>query len=642
MLALTIFLPIILGIFVLVFPKTSKGFRSALAIAGSSIGLLVSFFILNTVNSGYDIYLNYNWIPAIGVNFALRGYIYSAFLLIFINLFGLLVSIYSTKSINHFFDNEGQKPRLPEYYGYLLLTIGAGCGAVLANDFIIFVIFWGIVLLTMYGLLSLGSYKVALKGLFIMGFSDFCLLLGILLLWSITHTFRMSDISKIPLNSGLAITSFILMLIGALAKAGSMPFHTWIPDASKSTPVPIMAFLPASLDKLLGIYLLSRICLNFFDFVPNSGLSLVLMIIGSFTLIAAVMMAMVQHNIMKLLSYHAVSQVGYMVIGIGTGLPIGIAGGLFHMVNNAIYKSCLFLCGGSAAKTANSAEIENMGGLSKSLPWTFGACLVAALSISGVPPFNGFFSKWMVYQGIIESGRSGTGIWVLWLIAAMFGSALTLASFVKLIHGVFLGQKRNSQDVKEKESFATAAPVVVLALLCIAFGIFAYKVPLSTFIYPIIGSVPPSLGNWTPTLATLLVIVGLVIGVIIYLLNGVKTTRTTTAFIGGEDIDKMETANVSGGEFYNTVKNEMGFGKIYNNASNGKYDFYLWGKGFFLAFANIIWVLGDRLADYVWNTMYKALIEAGNLLRKAHTGIITSYVVWLFVGMLILLVTIFY
>lgn len=636
MLITTIFLPIILGIVTFILPKGNKGLRSALAIAGTSIGLLISFFILGKVNSGYEFSLQYNWVPNLGVEFALRGYVFSAFLLVFINLFGLLVAIYSVKFMEKI-------TRLQEYYSYLLFTVGASCGAVLANDFVLFLIFWGIILLTMYGLLSIGSYKVALKGLFIIGFSDFCLLLGIVLLWGITHTFHMSDISKIPLIGGLTYAAFIFMLIGALAKAGSMPFHTWIPDAGESVPAPVMAFLPAALDKLLGIYLLARICLDFFEVIPNSGISLLLMLIGSFTIVAAVMMAMVQHNIMKLLSYHAVSQVGYMVLGIGTGLPIGIAGGIFHMVNHAVYKSCLFLCGGSAVKTGNNAEIDKLGGLSKALPITFFSCLVAALSISGVPPFNGFFSKWMIYQSVIELGKNSQGLWIVWLIAAVFGSALTFASFMKLLYGVFLGQRRTETGfIKKQEHFGNAVPVLILAIICIVFGVFAYNVPLKFFIYPIIGLTPQLFGNWVPTLATVLIIIGILVGLIIYLLSSGTKVRTSSAFIGGEEVNELIKVQVTGGEFYNTVKDGVGLKRVYEGALAGKYDFYHWGKGFFSVIAYVVWIVGDRFADYIWGAIYKIGMGVGNLLRKAHTGILTSYLVWIFVGIFLLLLMMFY
>ena len=156
-------------------------------------------------------------------------------------------------------------------------------------------------------------------------------------------------------------------------------------------------------------------------------------------------MALVQHNYKRLLGFHAVSQVGYMILGFGLGSAIGIAAGLFHMINNALYKSGLFLSAGCVEYRTGKEDIDDLGGLSKVMPVTFIASLVFAMSISGIPPFNGFASKWMIYQGIIDFG-SGSGLpnklWVIWLGSAVLGSALTLASFIKFIGGIFLGRRK--------------------------------------------------------------------------------------------------------------------------------------------------------------------------------------------------------
>ena len=233
------------------------------------------------------------------------------------------------------------------------------------------------------------------------------------------------------------------MLTGSFTKAGAFPFHTWVPDYAKYAPASSSAYLPASLDKLLGIYFLARITTGMF--IMNEWLTLLLLSAGVISIITAVMMALVQHNYKRLLGFHAVSQVGYMILGFGLGSMIGVAAGLFHMINNALYKSGLFLSAGCVEYRTGKEDIDDLGGLSKAMPLTFIATLIFAMSISGVPPFNGFASKWMIYQGIIEFG-SGTGIanklWVVWLGLAVLGSALTLASFIKLIGGIFLGRRK--------------------------------------------------------------------------------------------------------------------------------------------------------------------------------------------------------
>ena len=173
--------------------------------------------------------------------------------------------------------------------------------------------------------------------------------------------------------------------------------------------------------------------LDLFVLTPESWVSPVMMWIGAATILLAVMMALVQKDYKKLLAYHAISQVGYMILGIGTALPIGIVGGLFHMVNNAIYKSSLFLSAGAVEKEAGTTDLRELGGLGRSMPVTMICFLVAAASISGVPPFNGFFSKELVYDGALERG------WIFYAIA-LAGSFFTAASFLKLGHAAFFGK----------------------------------------------------------------------------------------------------------------------------------------------------------------------------------------------------------
>jgi formate hydrogenlyase subunit 3/multisubunit Na+/H+ antiporter MnhD subunit len=412
---------------------------------------------------------------------------------------------------------------------------------------------------------------------------------------------------SVPLDGSLPVIAFACLAAGAFAKAGAMPLHTWIPDAAEKSPIPVTAFLPAAVDKLLGIYLLARITLNLFPM--TKGVQIFLMAIGAITIIGAVMMALVQHDFRRLLGYHAVSQVGYMVLGIGTGTPVGIAGGLFHMVNNAIYKSCLFLGAGNAEKAAGTRDLDKLGGLARSMPITFFAFLIAALSISGVPPLNGFFSKWMVYQGVIVAGQNGSPLWVIWLVAAVFGSALTLASFAKLLHSIFLGTaKRKEGEIKEAP-FAMWLPPLVLAISCLVLGIFAFPVPLKNLIYPAIGGKVSYLGVWDPSLATLLIIAGVLVGGVIYLMGTARFLREEQPYLGGE-VMPPETSP-SGVDFYQTVRDIPALKPLYRLADRKAFDVYDQGTRLSFGFSG--------------------------LLRRLHTGALPMYVSWCLVGLLILL-----
>jgi len=531
----------------------------------------------------------------------------NSFVVLAIGLFTILTLIYS-------FGFMKGRQKLVQYYTYIILTGIISIATVLSNNLILLLVCWGFLGLTLYLLIIMGDDTglVAKKTFIIVGGTDALMLLGIGITYYLAGTFQM-DAVKLELNNGLAVLAYVCIALACFAKAGAMPMHCWIPDCAKSAPLPVVAFLPASLDKLLGIYLLARISLDLF--VMNEAMNIFLMLIGAFTIIAAVMMALVQHNMKRLLGYHAVSQVGYMVLGIGTGNPIGIAGGIFHMLNNAIYKSCLFFTGGNVEYRKKTTELDELGGLSKLMPVTYICAFIASLSISGVPPFNGFVSKWMVYQGLIEQfNNAGYGMRItaiLCLVAAMFGSGLTLASFIKLIHATFLGQQADRPTGKQvnEVNWTMWLPCIILATLCVIFGVFAVQIPLRYFILPAVGGVS-FIGTWYASLATALIITGLVLGVLIFNLRFLRPAiRQDSSYTGGETRDLVE-GRVSGTDFYNTVK-EIGILKaIYKRAEAGYFDIYEQGK-------NLVFGIG-RFFQYL------------------HNGILPTYLVWTLLGMIVL------
>ncbi len=435
------------------------------------------------------------------------------------------------------------------------------------------------------------------------------MIFGIGLLWVLKETFTISSI-QVTTESTLGVIAFITLLIGSLAKAGAFPLHTWLPDYTEKAPASSSALLPASLDKLIGIYFLARICMNLF--VLNRWLTLTLLIIGVITLITAVLMALIQHSYKKLLGYHAVSQVGYMVIGLGLGTPIGIAGGLFHMLNNALYKSGLFLTAGSVEKRTGKDDLEEVGGLSRAMPVTFIAALICALSISGVPPFNGFASKWIIYQGIIEFGK-GTGpankVWVVWLILAVFGSALTLASFIKFTSGIYLGKRKPELKGVKEVSILMWLPQIIIALICVGFGIAATRFVVPKLITPLSGDFQYE-GIWSSGTVTGLIIVSLVIGFLIYLLGNIKKFRTAPIFAGGEDVEAV--TDFSAIDYYKTISSLRIFSFFYRKAERKIWDLY--------------------------DNFRKLVLGLNTVFSKSHTGALPLYAVWVFLGMIIIIV----
>ena len=594
-----IVVPAVAGFLCFLVPRKVRGLREVLAI----LATLWAFLLTVQIFRGGEIWLRQEWLElgSFSVRFDLRAYQFSSFVMMFIALFGLAVASYSASYM-------AKRPSTRSYYAYLLWTVAASIGAVLADNLLVMLIFWEIVTILFYLLITREEGKksvaAARKSFIILGFSDCALLLGILFVGAVGGSLSIEQLS-ITLGDAFTYTAFILCTIGALAKAGAWPVHSWVPAAAEGSPTPVMAFLPASLDKLLGIYLLARLTLDLF--VTDHAMGLMLMIIGSATIIFAVMMALVQHDLKKLLSFHAVSQVGYMVLGIGTGTPIGIMGGLFHMVNHAIYKSCLFLGAGAVEKQAKTTELTKLGGLAAAMPVTFGAMFVASMAISGVPPFNGFFSKWLVYQSLVTIRQP------IFLIAALFGSALTLASFIKVLYSVFWGERPKKLKGVKEVGFLMAWPMVALALLCILFGIVA-QLPLRAFIGPVVGfefeQAPAQISMtnalWSPTLATVLIVIGLLLGLFVYLMGRIGARRRAPAFIGGEKLDTDETRVVGTG-FYETIRNLGIFKGIYGDANRGVFDVYF---------------LGDRFGSLVVNA-----------LRRLHDGVLSSYLSWSIIGL---------
>lgn len=627
-LLIPIILPITIGFICLIVPK--QRIREVFTFIGMLLTTAVALKILLLGK----LRLQIEWIniSSLQINFDLISYHFSAFILLACSFFGLLITIYSLKQMQG-------KNRLKAYYIYLLLTVGFANGAVLSNSLIFLLIFWGIIAIMLYLLINIGgicSEAAARKSFIIVGGSDFLMLLGVVIIWHLKGTITMNEII-IPIEDGLSTAAFILLTIGAIAKAGAMPFHSWIPDAAEVAPTPVMAFLPAALDKLLGIYLLVRIVLDLF--IMDYSMKVLLMSIGAVTIIVAVMMALIQKDLKKLLSFHAISQVGYMVLGIGTGTMVGIAGGLFHMLNHAIYKCCLFLCSGAVEHRTKTTSLERLGGLAKAMPVTFITCTIAALSISGIPPLNGFVSKWMVYQGTISVGGS---IWPIFLIAAMFGSALTLASFVKVLHSVFLGEKPKEISEPKEVEFLMKVPLVILALFCVVFGIFA-QFPLKYLIGPVLGIRFSGIGEaislsgmWNPTLATLLLVFSLACGIIFYRLGNIKTLKEGDIFVGGEPIADEEV-RITGTHFYDTIESTGFLKYLYEKAKARAFDPYERGRGVIKTIALVLYRGVDRFIDncYGWITIIAFSLSKD--LKKIHTGILSTYILWIIVGLTVLL-----
>ncbi|NQT18080.1 MAG: NADH-quinone oxidoreductase subunit L [Planctomycetes bacterium] len=599
-----ILIPAFAGLVVMILPAGLHKLRQAVALIAAVLTCVLAAMLFSKEGGPPYVLPWFQITQTFDFEIALRADALSRFIVLAANVFGVLVVLYSLSYMKG-------RERLREYYAYLMWTLAAANLALLADNLLLLLIGWEVLTVLLFLLITIGggaAREGAGKTFVMIGASDCAMLLGIVFLWQIKDTLTLSSFSHETVDGGIMVIAYVLLLVGALTKAGAMPFHSWIPKAAEGAPVSVMAFLPAALDKLLGIYLLARISLFMFEL--SLGLRLALLIIGAATVILAVMAALVQHNLKKLLSFHAVSQVGYMVLGIGTGVPVGILGGLFHMLNHAVYKCCLFLCAGAVEKRAGTTEMEKLGGLARAMPLTFIGFLIASFAISGVPPFNGFVSKWLIYQGLLEVGGYTSAIF---LVAALFGSALTLASFVKAIYSVFLGQRPPELANTRPAGFAMATPIAFLALICVLFGVFA-RVPIQYLIGPAVAESGAGeirlAGLWEPGLATLLLLLSVAVGLVIYWLGSVGKARRTSIFVGGE-VHDAEEIRVPATGFYETIRTAGPLEALYREAAEGAYDIY---------------VLASRYGSNIVG-----------MLRALHNGVLSSYLAFCVVGLLILM-----
>lgn len=597
-LLIPLILPLISSLLILFISEKTKYLKEILSTLVSIVSFIASFFILNFVLESDNMLYQINWLGDFAtINF--RADQLSAFLLFSISMFSMLISLYSASVKN--------KGSSTIFYFLLLLTQSFASAAVISDNLISLLFFWESMVVLLYVYIYISGKtneirKTAIKTFLINGISDIAMMIGIIIVGYISNSYSMSYISsnKIIL-AGWGTIGYILLLIGSLTKAGAFPFHTWIPDAALNSNAAFMAYIPAAIDKLLGIYFLARITLYLYQI--NTTMQIILMTIASLTIIIAVMMAFIQKDYKKLLSYHAVSQTGYMILGISTLNPVGIAGGLFHMINHASYKSCLFMTAGAVELRTRTNDISALGGLFKRMPITAISFIISALAISGVAPLNGFFSKELVYKGTLMSGKT------IFFYAAEIGSILTLASFLKLGHSVFFGKiPENLKNTKEAP-VSMLIPMMVLSAICIAFGFGAY-LPVSKLISPslmALGYISDELYGFHPDNLFLISIVVIIIAVSNHIL-GVEIAKNPS-----HASDHIQNAPI--------------LKQLYNMAGKGYFDLYEISRKIFKYLSEFFFKIDrwfDKLIDDIPVMITTRISES---LSALHNG---SYVLYMF------------
>ncbi|MCX6802198.1 MAG: Na(+)/H(+) antiporter subunit D [Candidatus Diapherotrites archaeon] len=342
-------------------------------------------------------------------------------------------------------------------YFFAILYAGTSLGAVFAGDFITLIIFWELMAISSTALVWIHGGEAASAAF---RYLLFHLLGGSLLLGSIAIQY-FSTGSLLIGASVMNPWALLLMTLAVGINLGIIPLHTWLPDTYPKPHIASSVFLSVYTTKT-AVYFLARMAPSFAVLGAMPLVGGIIAILGGIMAIYGVSFALIQNNMRKLLSYHILSQVGYMVAGIGLGTAIGLNGGMFHLFNNLLYKTLLFMCVGAVIYRTGFEKISQLGGLWKKMPITAITFFIAALAIAGIPGLNGYLSKGMV----ITASEDFTVLWLLLEIASIG----TFLSFLKLGYFVFL---RKGKDLKVEEApktmlFAQAA----IAIACVVIGLY--------------------------------------------------------------------------------------------------------------------------------------------------------------------------
>jgi multicomponent Na+:H+ antiporter subunit D len=410
---------------------------------------------------------------AVNIRVALDGF--GLFMLMAIQLVSLGVGLYSIDYMERY----GAKAN---YYALLLVMVAGMNGMVLSNDLFNVYIFLEVAAIASYALVAYGleaeELEASFKYLMLSVVASAAILLAITVLYGMTGGLSFTAVAeglRTLEAKGVVGVCAGLFLMGFGLKAALIPFHAWLPDAHPSAPAPISAILSGLLIKVSGVYAITRIFFHIFGMTPT--LSQVLMWLGAVSVVLAAFLALGQKDMKRMLAYSSISQVGYIVLGIGLGTPLGLAGGLFHLFNHALAKSVLFFTSGSVQYATGTRNLDEMGGLAKKMPWTAGASLIGSLSIAGVPPLGGFWSKLIIIMALIQSRE-----WSLAVIAVL-ASVLTLWYYLILQRKAFFGKLAERWTNVKEAPFWMTATTVALALLVLGVGIL-FAAVLSSWIQP--------------------------------------------------------------------------------------------------------------------------------------------------------------
>lgn len=465
-----------LGAFLVeIFGSKNKTVRNILAVGTAAIAFAEIVALIKPVMLDGKVisYWMGSWEPvngyAIGIGYEIDQ-LNLFFALLVVSTF-LFSGIYSLKYME-------RDHHLGHYYTLYLMLSGSVLGLVLTGDiFNMFVMIeimtFACVALAAFRNRQKGALEASFKYLVIGSMGSSFTLFGITLLYAQCHTLNMAQLSSILSTTHTPTTTLALgmLVAGFGVKAYLVPFHTPAADSYTVAPASVSMMFSGMVNKA-GVYGMIRLLYIIFRSMDSTAVQTLLTVIGAVTMFVGVTMALSQHDFKRLLAFHSISQIGYVITAAGLGTALGLTGGLFHAMNHTLFKGLLFLCAGAVFYATGSTNLDELGGLSKRMPKTTICFLVGAFSIAGLPPFNGFASKWMIYQATYEKAVTTGHIgYALVTVVALVVSVMTLASFIKVTQAVFFGQTPLTCRKAKEVPFAMRLPMWIMSVLCLLTGV---------------------------------------------------------------------------------------------------------------------------------------------------------------------------
>jgi len=450
-LTVAVAVPVIGAFLVPVAAKISSAARNAVALLLGLITLAAAASLAAPVLSGSMVDFSLSF--PLGFDFTLRADLLSVFMASVSAFVSSVILVYSLDYISHY---ENQT----EYYTMVVLFLGSMMGLVFSANLLWMYIFWEMTGFCSWRLVGFfradADVAKANKTVLVTVFGALCMLVGIVMVYFDLGTLDLRALH----GQAISYTAAAFILLGILSKSATLPFSTWLPDAGVA-PSTVTSLLHAAVLVKIGVYAYARLFCTTFA-VPDAFSTMVLYVAGASALISAGA-ALVETNIKRIIAYSTISQLAFIFLGLASGNRTAFAGALLYILMHSVAKGGLFLCAGIIERGTHTKDINRMGGLFRSMPVTGAAFALCSLSVMGIPPFGGFFSKFLVFSGAAQNGNLGV------LLMFLAGAVMTLLYLVRLFYKVFLGEPAGHDSPKEG-SVTMVACVLVLGLIGLVLG----------------------------------------------------------------------------------------------------------------------------------------------------------------------------